>query len=83
MTKESLKMKTQNAWYGAVLTLHGVNPVNEGEAVNAAGPQRCGLHDHDARHRRSDGPQRAPSRSGEEVIGLAPHKVARLGWVTV
>jgi branched-chain amino acid transport system ATP-binding protein len=81
MSKELLRIKDLNAWYGESHILHGVNlTVNEGEVVTLLGRNGAGRTTTLRAIVGMTGARKGSIRiNGEEAIRLAPHKVARLG----
>jgi branched-chain amino acid transport system ATP-binding protein len=81
MTTPLLEIKDLHAWYGESHVLHGVNfHVNEGEVVTLLGRNGAGrtstLRAIMGLIGRREGSIKV---DGREAIGLAPHRIARLG----
>lgn len=78
---ELLRIENLHAWYGESHVLHGVNlSVNEGEVVSLLGRNGAGRTTTMRAIVGLTGRRTGSIRiAGQEVIKLAPHKVARLG----
>jgi branched-chain amino acid transport system ATP-binding protein len=81
MSAPLLEVRGLNAWYGESQVLHGIDAqVNEGEVVTLLGRNGAGrtttLRALLGLIGRRSGSVRI---SGQEAIGLAPHRIARLG----
>jgi len=81
MTKELLKIEDLHAWYGESHILHGVNlTVHEGEVVTLLGRNGAGRTTTMRAIVGLTGTRKGSIKiNGEEIIKLAPHKVAHLG----
>jgi branched-chain amino acid transport system ATP-binding protein len=81
MSKELLKIENLQAWYGESHILHGVNiTVNEGEVVTLLGRNGAGRTTTMRAIVGLTGSRKGSIQiAGTESIGLAPHKIARLG----
>ena len=81
MTKELLRIDDLHAWYGESHILHGVNlTVNEGEVVTLLGRNGAGRTTTLRAIVGMTGARKGAIKiDGQDVLKLAPHKVARLG----
>ena len=81
MAKELLRIEDLHAWYGESHILHGVNlTVNEGEVVTLLGRNGAGRTTTLRAIVGMTGARKGTVNiSGQDVLKLAPHKVARLG----
>jgi branched-chain amino acid transport system ATP-binding protein len=81
MAKELLRIEDLHAWYGESHILHGVNlTVNEGEVVTLLGRNGAGRTTTLRAIVGMTGARKGiVNISGQDVLKLAPHKVARLG----
>jgi branched-chain amino acid transport system ATP-binding protein len=81
MAKELLSIENLHAWYGESHVLHGVNMrVGEGEVVSLLGRNGAGRTTTMRAIVGLTGKRTGSIRiHGQESIGMAPHKVARLG----
>jgi len=81
MTTPFLEIKGLNAWYGESHVLHGVDlHVNEGEVVTLLGRNGAGRTTTMRAIMGLTGARRGSIKvRGQETIGMATHKVARLG----
>lgn len=81
MAKELLTIENLHAWYGESHVLHGVNMrVGEGEVVSLLGRNGAGRTTTMRAIVGLTGKRTGSIRiNGQESIGMAPHKVARLG----
>ncbi|MEI8324265.1 MAG: ABC transporter ATP-binding protein [Betaproteobacteria bacterium] len=81
MPQELLRIEDLHAWYGESHILHGVNlSVNQGEVVTLLGRNGAGRTTTLRAIVGMTGTRTGSIRIfGQESIGLAPHKVARLG----
>ena len=81
MTTPFLEIKGLNAWYGESHVLHGVDlHVNEGEVVTLLGRNGAGRTTTMRAIMGLTGARKGSIKvKGQETIGMATHKVARLG----
>src|ERR1700712_2063292 len=81
MATPFLEIKGLNAWYGESHVLHGVDlHVNEGEVVTLLGRNGAGRTTTLRAIMGLTGSRKGSIRvHGHETIGLAPHRIARLG----
>ncbi len=81
MAKELLRIEDLHAWYGESHILHGVNlTVNEGEVVTLLGRNGAGRTTTLRAIVGMTGARKGAVKiNGQDVLKLAPHKVARLG----
>ena len=81
MAKELLRIEDLHAWYGESHILHGVNiTVNEGEVVTLLGRNGAGRTTTLRAIVGMTGARKGAIQiNGQDVLKLAPHKVARLG----
>ena len=81
MTTPFLEIKGLNAWYGESHVLHGVDfHVNEGEVVTLLGRNGAGRTTTMRAIMGLTGARKGSIKiRGQETIGMATHKVARLG----
>ena len=81
MAKELLRIEDLHAWYGESHILHGVNlTVNEGEVVTLLGRNGAGRTTTLRAIVGMTGARKGTINiNGQDVLKLAPHKVARLG----
>ncbi len=81
MAKELLRIDDLHAWYGESHILHGVNiTVNEGEVVTLLGRNGAGRTTTLRAIVGMTGARKGAIQiNGQDVLKLAPHKVARLG----
>ncbi len=81
MTKELLRIDDLHAWYGESHILHGVNlTVNEGDVVTLLGRNGAGRTTTLRAIVGMTGARKGAIKiDGQDVLKLAPHKVARLG----
>ena len=81
MTKELLHIEDLHAWYGESHILHGVNlTVNEGEVVTLLGRNGAGRTTTLRAIVGMTGARKGAVKiNGQDVLKLAPHKVASLG----
>jgi branched-chain amino acid transport system ATP-binding protein len=81
MAKDLLRIENLHAWYGESHVLHGVNmTVGEGEVVSLLGRNGAGRTTTMRAVVGLTGRRTGSIRiDGKESLGLAPHKVARLG----
>ena len=81
MTTPFLEIKGLNAWYGESHVLHGVDlHVDEGEVVTLLGRNGAGRTTTMRAIMGLTGARKGSIKvKGQETIGLATHKVARLG----
>jgi branched-chain amino acid transport system ATP-binding protein len=81
MVTEMLRIEDLHAWYGESHILHGVNlSVNEGEVVTLLGRNGAGRTTTMRAIVAMTGTRKGSIKiKGQEILKLAPHKVARLG----
>ncbi|MFT6591147.1 MAG: branched-chain amino acid transport system ATP-binding protein [Rhodoferax sp.] len=81
MATEMLRVEDLHAWYGESHILHGVNlSVNEGEVVTLLGRNGAGRTTTMRAIVAMTGTRKGSIKiKGQEILKLAPHKVARLG----
>jgi branched-chain amino acid transport system ATP-binding protein len=81
MANELLRIEDLHAWYGESHILHGVNlTVNEGEVVTLLGRNGAGRTTTLRAIVGMTGARKGVVKiNGQDVLKLAPHKVARLG----
>ncbi len=81
MATELLRIEDLHAWYGESHILHGVNlTVNEGEVVTLLGRNGAGRTTTLRAIVGMTGARKGAVKiNGQDVLKLAPHKVARLG----